>query len=289
MPLTWTVLNEGSFASVRVQIPGNACLNCESDAVVTMSEGITVSGHMAGGILSSMLRSFVSNESFFTTLIDNTSVRSGDVLLAPSEPGGVSLHRLYGSGGDDILLTSGSYLASDTTVDVNTVAQRGMKNSLLSGTGLFLMRASGSGVVALSSFGSIHKYTLLSGERRIVDNGHLVAWTARMEYRTRMASSSVWGSVSSGEGLMCEFTGPGTIYLQSHKPIVKDGEGSKAQGSNTSPFAAFIVMMIFFFILSMFAYLVVADGFQNEKRTVYMSTGHMPTMPPRQRNTIGEF
>jgi len=253
MSVSWTVVNESSFASIRVQLPIDSRLNTESDAVISMSEGITVCGRMSGGILGSMLRSLVSDESFFTTMIENPTSRIGDALLAPSEPGGVCLHRLYGPE-DSMMLTSGSYLASDTSIEIKTVVQRRIQNSLLSGTGFFLMKASGRGMLAISSYGSIHKYTLLNGERRLVDNGHLVAWTASMGLITKMASSSVWGSVSSGEGLMCEFTGPGVIYLQSHKSILKDGDNSKTNSPGIAFFIVFLFLMLFLIITFIFIF-----------------------------------
>ena len=60
--------------------------------------------------------------------------------------------------------------------------------------------------------------------QRAVDNGHLVGWSASMPYEMRMAASGgsmlrrMGTSAASGEGLMCFFTGPGTIWLQTHKP-----------------------------------------------------------------------
>ncbi len=233
MPTSWRVNNEGSFASVSVQLSNNASIKTESDAVVSMSEGIEVGGHLQGGLFNSLFRSMLSNESFFTTRVEATTAdpnRIGDVLIAPSNPGGICLHKIEGPQ-DAMMLTSSSYLACDDAVDVSTVMQRGVKNSLLSGTGFFLMRASGRGVLAISAYGSIHKFVLSPGEHRMVDNGHLVAWSANMDYRTEMASKSVWRSMSSGEGLMCNFTGPGIIYLQSHKPDDEDGHGAVVGGS----------------------------------------------------------
>ena len=79
--------------------------------------------------------------------------------------------------------------------------------------------------------GSVHKYTLAAGERRSVDNGHLLAWSASMPYETGMATRSMYHSVATGEGLMCHFMGPGTLYLQSHKP---DEGGGGDGGSSTN-------------------------------------------------------
>ena len=56
------------------------------------------------------------------------------------------------------------------------------------------------------------------GVHHIVDNGHVVAWTAHMPYTVNLASPSVFGSVSSGESFVCTFTGPGELYVSTHSP-----------------------------------------------------------------------
>ena len=239
----WTVVNSNSFASVNVILPPQSQIDTETDAVVCMSGSIDVQGKLTGGIFGALGRMFLTQESFFTTRVTNTSLESsGDVLLAPSTTGGIILHKLLR--GHDLLLTKGSYLASDCSVQVTTEIQRGsIGNSLWSGTGFFLLRAhapdpTSENMVAIAGYGSIHEYTLGRGERRFVDNGHLLAWTASMTYTTSFASSTVWGSISSGEGLMCEFIGPGTLYLQSHKPENEDfgiesgGRRGRSSGSN---------------------------------------------------------
>ena len=74
--------------------------------------------------------------------------------------------------------------------------------------------------------GSVHAYDLAHGERRSVDNGHVVAWTASMPYEVAMATGSIFTSMTSGEGMMCHFTGPGTVYVQSHQePVVVGKNG----------------------------------------------------------------
>lgn len=56
---------------------------------------------------------------------------------------------------------------------------------------------------------------------RKIDNGYLVAWEQHLNYRITKASSSILGSMLSGEGVVCSFTGPGTVYVQTRsiKPL----------------------------------------------------------------------
>lgn len=226
MPPTWLVKNDGSFASVSITLPPNTNIHCESDAVVTMSQNIDVQGSMSGGILAGLARAFLTRESFFTTQVSNNSThQSGDVLVAPSDPGGVALHRLVR--GEEMILTSGAYLAGDDGVNISSsVASPFSSFSNFSGTGIFLLRASGQGNLALCAFGSMIKYTLAAGEQRSVDNGHIVAYSASMTTSMKLASAraGILGSMTSGEGLHCSFSGPGVVYVQSHKPRI-DGDG----------------------------------------------------------------
>lgn len=54
---------------------------------------------------------------------------------------------------------------------------------------------------------------------RKIDNGFLVAWSEHMNYTIGKASKSLASSFLSGEGFVCTFTGPGTIYVQTRSII----------------------------------------------------------------------
>lgn len=248
----WQIKNEGSFASISITLPPNSGFHCESDAVITMSPNVDVRGAMSGGIFAGLARAFLTRESFFTTLVENNSThQSGDALIAPSDPGGIALHRLVG--GDEMILTSGAYLAGDEAVNVSSSMQSPFSTfGNFSGTGLFLLRAEGQGTLAISAYGAMHKYILSRGEKRSVDNGHLVAWTASMKTSMKLASrrAGIVGSMTSGEGLHCSFEGPGVIYVQSHKPSigpdgVKRTRNSGGGGSGGNPIVTCIFLLLF--------------------------------------------
>jgi len=58
---------------------------------------------------------------------------------------------------------------------------------------------------------------LQKGEKYIIDNGHLVAWPCDYILE-RAASGGIISGISSGEGLVCKFTGPGTVFMQTRNP-----------------------------------------------------------------------
>lgn len=59
---------------------------------------------------------------------------------------------------------------------------------------------------------------LMDGEKYIVDNGHLVAWNTKYVLE-RLASGGLISGMASGEGLVCKFTGPGTVFIQTRNAV----------------------------------------------------------------------
>ena len=99
-------------------------------------------------------------------------------------------------------------LAADDAVNVSSSMQSPFSSfGNFSGAGVFLLRASGQGTLAISSYGSIHQYILSPGEIRNVDNGHLVAWSENMRTSMKLASAraGIVRSMVSGEGLYCQY------------------------------------------------------------------------------------
>ena len=64
---------------------------------------------------------------------------------------------------------------------------------------------------------SLTSVQLQEGEKYIIDNGHLVAWNCPYVLE-RVASGGIISGIASGEGLVCKFTGPGTVFLQTRNP-----------------------------------------------------------------------
>lgn len=58
----------------------------------------------------------------------------------------------------------------------------------------------------------------MDGEKYIVDNGHLVAWNTKYVLE-RVASGGLISGMASGEGLVCKFTGPGTVFIQTRNAV----------------------------------------------------------------------
>merc|ERR1712167_284175 len=76
-----------------------------------------------------------------------------------------------------------------------------------------------------------------------------------VQYGISMGTTSIFGSIASGEGIMCTFTGPGPVWVQSHKPKnVQSGGAKQVQVGGAKPLICFCC---FFCFILMFMLLVV--------------------------------
>ena len=210
----YEILYPEAFPVVECWLERGERIKAESDAMIAMSPTIDVEGKMDGGILSGLARKFLSGESmFFQELIAQRG--RGKVIFGHALPGGILDVDLDGSYG--LTIQKDGFLAATQGINIETKTQN-LTRGLFSGEGFFVLNARGSGTVFVSSYGVIHPINLESGEEFIIDNGHLVAWPDYMDYKIEKASSGWISSITSGEGLVCRFKGPGVILIQTRNP-----------------------------------------------------------------------
>lgn len=202
------ILYRPSYSVARVLLERNEKIEVESGAMVGMSPDMEMDTGAKGGLLKSFSRSMFGGESFFINTY--TGVQDGDrILLAPPLPGDISVVELKN---DSLLVQSGSYLASSEGIQVDT-KWSGAK-TFFGSEGLIMLRVSGTGTLIISSYGAIHPVELDPGQKFVVDTGHLVTFEEHINYDVKKVAG--WKStLFSGEGLVAELTGPGTMNLQS--------------------------------------------------------------------------
>ena len=204
------ILYQPAYSLCRVTMGAGESMRAESGAMVSMSGGIRIETKATGGIMKSLGRSILGGESFFQNTFHADA--SGEVTLAPELPGDIMTFDLAGH---EVIVQSGSYVASDTNIQVET--KWGGAKTFFGGEGLFMLRCSGTGLLVISSYGAIHRVSVAAGQSYVVDTGHIVAFPAGMNYHVRKAAG--WKStIFGGEGLVCEFQGPGDIFLQTRSP-----------------------------------------------------------------------
>jgi uncharacterized protein (TIGR00266 family) len=208
--MKFEILYPGAFSTLLVNLEHGEAIKAESGAMITMSETLDVESRLEKGVLGGLTRKLLTGESlFFQTLL--ASRGPGEAMLASAYPGEIAILELDGS--EEYVLQKDGFLAAEESVEISTKAQN-LAKGLFSGEGFFVMRAGGVGKLAISTYGGIHKLTVPPGQTRIIDNSHMVAWSANANYKIEKASKGWVSSFTSGEGLVCRFQGPGDIYIQ---------------------------------------------------------------------------
>lgn len=199
-----------AFAMLTCNLDPGDSIVAEGGAMVSMTPGIDVvtsAGAAGGGIKGALKRSVLGGESFFMNTF--TAQHASQISFAPYAPGDIFHHPMDGAGG--LMVVSGSYMASDGNVTVDT--KWGGAKTFFSSEGLFLLHVNGGGNLFFSSYGAMRRVDLAAGQQFTVDTGHIIAFHDSMGYQVRKFGN--WKStILGGEGLVVELTGPGSVWIQ---------------------------------------------------------------------------
>ena len=201
------ILYRPSYSLGVIKLSPSEEVRVEGGAMVSMSPGMTLETAATGGIFKSLGRALLGGESFFQNTYQ-APASGGEISVAPALPGDLFVLDLQN---ETLLVQSGSYVASDTGIAVDT--KWGGAKTFFASEGLIMLRAQGRGKMVLSSFGAIHEMNLGNGQHYTVDTGHLVAFTDNMGFKvTRVGGLK--STLFSGEGLVVDLTGPGRVLMQ---------------------------------------------------------------------------
>ncbi len=180
----------------------------ESGAMVARDTAIEMKTQMRGGLLAAAKRKLLGGESLFLNTFKSTGPGQR-LYIAPAPEGDIEAMDI--GPGTEIIMQSGAYVASEPTVELDT-KWAGFKG-FFSGEGLFFLRTGGTGKLFFNSYGGIHPVQLDGSAPYIVDTSHIVAFSPTLDFTIR----KIGGMKSlflSGEGLVCEFRGAGTLWTQ---------------------------------------------------------------------------
>lgn len=187
----------------------------ESNAMVAMDGDLSLKGRSRGGIMKSLARKLLNDESFFQQYVE-AEKGPGSVLLAPNIPGDI---RILDVGEHQYMVSDGAFLAATEEVELEVKSQ-GLGRAFLGDSGgFFVMTTDGRGQIAVSGFGSVRELEVKEGQSLIVDNGHLVAWDASLDYELSLntSHSGLFGklvnSQITGEGIVLKFRGQGKVIV----------------------------------------------------------------------------
>ena len=206
-----------SFATLTVQLQAGETITAESDAMVTHTKGVSIeprlnaarSGGLWGTIKAffvALIRKIFGGETMFVN--DFTASENAEIRLAPVMSGHIVHRRLEN---ERLLLQPGSYLASGSGLSMR-LQWAGLRG-LLSKEGIVFVEMSGTGDLFMTAYGGIQPVEIDGSF--VVDNGHIVAFDAGLDFKVTTPGGGLMGLFGSGEGLVCHFTGKGTVWIQS--------------------------------------------------------------------------
>lgn len=190
---------------LTVQLAIGCPLTVKPGAMIAMSPTITLKGNVKFSLKRALIGGDMSKSTF---------TGPGELLLAPPAIGDITIIKLGGN--EQWSVGKDAFLACTQGI-VAEYKSQGLSKAIFSGEGLYVYKISGQGILWVTSFGAIIRKDLQENEKYIIDNGHLVAWNCKYVLE-RVASGGIISNMSAGEGLVCKFTGPGTIFMQTRNP-----------------------------------------------------------------------
>ncbi len=197
-----------SYSLLVVGLEQGENITAEAGAMTYMSLNIQMRTRARGGIWDTLKVGLLGRQSLFV----NDYIAQG----GPGEIGFVAapigdLEKLTLDGQRGYIVQRSSYVASQSSVNLD-IQWQGFTRGIF-GQGLFMIKTSGVGDLFINTFGAIDKHDLLPGEKLIVDNFHLVAFSDTCSYEVKTLGGLKEFALS-GEGLVVEVTGPGEVLLQ---------------------------------------------------------------------------
>ena len=200
-----------SYTLLTIVLGPGEQIKAEPGAMVAQS-GVDIQTGMSGGFFKGIMKSMVGGESFFVNTFTGEGA-GGWVSLAPGAPGDISGYDI--APGRSLFVQGGAFLGCSINVETNTKFQ-GMKG-FFSGESAFFIQCSTQdgqpGRTWFTSFGAIKQIPIQAGQKVIVDTGHVVAFEDTVQYTINKVGG-LKSALLGGEGLVMEFTGQGSVWIQ---------------------------------------------------------------------------
>ncbi|KAF1812399.1 DUF124-domain-containing protein [Eremomyces bilateralis CBS 781.70] len=218
---SYRISHRDTNSILTLQLAMGCPLTAKPGAMIAMSPTLTLKGDVS----FSMKKLIVGG-----SMTSSQYTGPGELLLCGPALGDITNIRLNGN--EQWSVGKDAFLACTQGV-IKEYKSQGFTKAMFSGEGLFVFKISGNGIMWITSFGAIVRKDvsdiylyrddalterqLQNGEKYIVDNGHLVAWNCKYVLE-RVASGGLISGMASAEGLVCKFTGPGSIFFQTRNP-----------------------------------------------------------------------
>lgn len=211
--MKFRILGDSDCPLAHIELLDGENIKIENGAMAYLSD-VEMTGKMnsgkkgLGGVLGAIGRGLTSGESIFITHAQGMSDEAF-IGIAPAIPGKIICLKV---GENQYRLNTGTFLACDESVEY-VMKSQGVGKALVGGTGgFFVMETHGIGDLLVSAFGDVLSLEVTPDKPLRVDNEHVVAWDASLDYNIRVASGTF--GFKTGEGLVNEFHGQGKVLIQ---------------------------------------------------------------------------
>jgi uncharacterized protein (TIGR00266 family) len=207
------ILDAPNFGMLKVTFEAaGESIVAESGAMVSMSHGVQIQTSLRGGVFAAAKRKLLGGESLFQNTF-TASAAGQELYLAPAPEGDLKAMDL--APGQTFFLQSGAYVAHEGS-GLKLDTKWGGVKGFFGGLGLFLLKVTGPGRLYYASYGALHEVNV-EAAGYTADTGHIVGFSETLTYRVR-SFNGFKGLFFSGEGLVCEFSGQGKLFLQTRNP-----------------------------------------------------------------------
>lgn len=199
---------------LEVGLNKDECITANAGAMVYMSGKIDIDTKTRdSGLFAKLKVSTLGGQLLFINQFSSSADGSKRGLTGRPLGDIIKISLLKDQG---FIVQSGSYIASTSGIAVDTQWQ-GLKKGLF-GSELFMLKVTGQGEVFLSAFGGIIKKEILTSEKFILNNYHLVALNLDADYKV-IKFGNLKSTLLGREGLVIEINDPSTVYFQTkNKP-----------------------------------------------------------------------
>ncbi len=188
---------------------GEAMIN-EGGSMSWMSPNMKMETSSNGGVGKALGRMF-SGERLFQNIY-TAQGGAGMIAFASSFPGSIQPFDIAPD--REIVLQKSAFLAAESGVELSVHLNKKLGAGLFGGEGFIMQKVSGRGVVFAEFDGHVVEYELKSGDKIVVDTGHVAAMDASVSMDIKRVEG-VKNVLFGGEGLfLTTLEGPGRVWLQ---------------------------------------------------------------------------
>lgn len=193
---------------IRVTL-NNGEIKLEAGALYFLKGNIQMKNTMGGvtGAVGKLFSAAVTKEKAFTP----TYFGTGELFLEPTN-GHYILLQLEN---EEIIVDKGMFHGCETTIEVSAAMQSNISSAVMGGEGLFQTRIKGSGLCVLTCpvpETEIIKYNL-NGDTLQVDGNFALLRSGGVQFTVEKSTKSLFGTLTSGEGLLQTFRGHGEVWI----------------------------------------------------------------------------